>query len=257
MQNFGKIKNYFNTLMVEAIATKDNEKRELFKEYVRAIKNDEILKAQFLVYDNIENKIEENEHRATEFVKANIDVLKKYTKEQIAEANVKLATPILVEQELPESENELAQLHEDITTLIFTESNADNVDEIVESLVGIVDYIKENEIVEENDNVGLPTSVLANIAVDKFNERYSELNEDEKDVLKRIIESDDEGKKEIFESLSRECIDLVDQNLVESDIETKEKLLQVKDRILRLEYDSNSFVTDVSRLIELKGDLSE
>ena len=58
MQNFGKIKNHFNSLLVEAIATKDEKKKKLFKEYVKAIKNDEILKAQFLIYNNIEDKSE-------------------------------------------------------------------------------------------------------------------------------------------------------------------------------------------------------
>jgi len=32
MQNFGKIKNSFNSLLVEAIATNDTKKKKLFKE---------------------------------------------------------------------------------------------------------------------------------------------------------------------------------------------------------------------------------
>lgn len=257
MQNFGKIKNIFNTLLVEAIATNDKEKKKLFKEYVKAIKGNKILKAQFLVYNNIEGKVETNEHKATEFVKANIEALRKYTNKEISEANLTLAKPLLSEQKLPEGENKLGQLHEDIATLIFTEKNPNTVDTVVESLTGIVDYIKENEIKETSEANILPNSVLSNIAVDKFNDRYSELNEDEKSVLKTILESDDDGKKEIYETLSRECIDLVDASLTESDIEAKEKLLQVKDRLLRLEYTSESFITNISKLIELKSDLSE
>lgn len=252
MQNFGKIKNHFNSLLVEAIATKDAEKKKLFKEYVKAIKGNEILKAQFTVYNNIESRIEENEFRASAYVKANIDTLKKYSKEEIMEANTSLAKDFDIN-----SENELAQLHEDITTLIFADNSPENVDAIVESLDGIVDYIKNNEVIEEAEAKVLPTSVLANIAVDKFNDRYSELTEDEKTVLKKIMESNEEGKQEIFESLSRECVDLVDQHLVEAEIETKEKLLQTKDLLLRGKYVEESFITDISKLIELKGDLSE
>lgn len=257
MQNFGKIKNIFNSLLVEAIATKDENKKKLFKEYVKAIKGNEILKAQFLVYNNIEGKVETNEHKATEFVKANIEALKKYTKEEISEANLTLAKPLLLEQELPEADNGLGQLHADIATLIFTERNPQTVDTIVESLTGIVDYIKDNEINENSEANILPTSVLSNIAVDKFNDRYSELNEDEKSVLKTILESDDDGKQEIFKTLSRECIDLVDNHLTESDMDAKERLLKVKDRLLRQEFVSESFITDISKLIELKSDLSE
>jgi len=162
-----------------------------------------------------------------------------------------------MEGELPLEDNTLSKLHENITSLIFTEKKPKTVDTIVESLSGVVEYIKENEIKETSEVSHLPNSMLSNIAVDKFNDRYSELNEDEKSVLKTILESDDEGKKEIYENLSRECIDLVDKNLTESDIDSKEKLLAVKDRLLRLEFISESFISDISKLIELKSDLSE
>lgn len=260
MQNFGKIKNIFNTLLVEAIATKDVNKKKLFKEYVKTIKNNEILRAQFLIYNNIENKVETNEHKATEFVKANIDVLRKYTTEQILEANKLLAKPLLSEQKLPEfSDVKFAQLHEDITTLIFTNKDATTVDSVVESLIGIVSYIKENTKpdIDENKVGGLPNSVLSNIAVDKFNEKYSNMSESEKSIFKSILESDEDGKKTVLKTLCIECIDLIDANLIESDVDAKEKLLQVKDRILRLEYTDDSFITDISKLIELKSDLSE
>lgn len=255
MQNFGKIKNMFNSLLVEAMVTKDDNKKKLFKEYVQAIKTNEVLRAQFLVYDNIETKVEINEHKATEFVKANIDVLKKYSKEQILEANNKLLSKLT--NESVNNDYELAQLHEDISTLIFTDRNANNVDYIVESLTSVVDYIKENEIKEVVDTPVLPNSVVSEITVNKFNERYSDLSEDEKRVLKSIIEADENGKEEIFKNLSKECVELVDKHLVEAEIETKEKLLMTKDRLLRLEYVTESFIADISKLIELKSDLSE
>ncbi len=257
MQNFGKLKNIFNTLLVEAISTGDENKKKLFKEYVKTIRENKILKAQFLIYNNIEEKVETNEHKATEFVKANIEALRKYTNKEISEANKLLAKPLLLEQELPNGDDNLGQLHEDITTLIFTDKNPSTVDLVVESLTGIVDYIKENEIKESSDANVLPNSVLSNIAVDKFNDRYSELNEDEKSVLKTILESDDNGKEEIYNTLSRECVDLVDKNLTESDIEAKEKLLAVKDRLLRQKYASDSFISNISKLIELKSNLKD
>jgi len=257
MQNFGKIKNIFNSLLVEAIATNDTKKKKIFKEYVKSIKGNKILKAQFLIYNNIEGKVETNEHKATEFVKTNIDVLSKYSKDEIREANMSLTKALLMEDKLPLESNDFSQLHENITSLIFTDKKPKNVDTIVESLSGVVDYIKKNEVKESVEMNHLPNSVLSNIAVDKFNDKYSELSENEKSVFKSILESDEDGKKEIYENLSRECIDLVDKNLVESDIDSKEKLLAVKDRLLRLEFISESFISDISKLIELKNDLSE
>ena len=257
MQNFGKIKNMFNSLLVEAMVTNDVEKKKLFKEYVQSIKTNEVLKAQFLVYDNIETKVEVNEHKATEFVKANIEVLNKYPKAKILEENNKLLGKLKTAS--VNDNYELAQLHEDISTLIFADRNPKNVDCIVESLTSIVDYIKENEIKNKDvvEAPVLPNSVVSEIIVNKFNEKYSELTEDEQRVLKSIIDADDNGKKEIFKALTRECVELVDKHLVESEVETKEKLLMTKDRLLRLEYVEESFITDISKLIELKSDLSE
>lgn len=77
MQNFGKIKNIFNEILAEGVASNSNTSKPLFKTYMKTLKENEILKTQFLVFDNIENKIEENEFKATEFVKANIELLKK------------------------------------------------------------------------------------------------------------------------------------------------------------------------------------
>ena len=49
MKNFGKIKNIFNDLVSEGIAIKDTKSINLFKKYVKTIKENEILKTQFLV----------------------------------------------------------------------------------------------------------------------------------------------------------------------------------------------------------------
>jgi len=54
MKNFGKIKNVFNELVSEGIATKDVASLDLFKKYVKTVKENEILKTQFLVISNID-----------------------------------------------------------------------------------------------------------------------------------------------------------------------------------------------------------
>ena len=61
VKNFGKIKNTYNEVLVESVITKNKNKKELFKTYIKTIKENEILKNQFLVYNLIENKVESNE----------------------------------------------------------------------------------------------------------------------------------------------------------------------------------------------------
>ena len=254
MQNFGKIKNTFNELMVEGIVTNKESNKNLFKNYVKAIKENEVLKTQFLVYDNIENKIEENELKANLFIQENIALLDKFSKKDIMEANSKLIKPVKSKQD--EHPNEKDGLYENITKLIFTNKNTKTIDTIVESMSFIIDYIKNNKTKTVNKSFDLPNSMLSKIMVDKYNEKYASLSETEKKILKVLINSDDVKKKEVYSNVIRECLDMINEKLNGSDLDTKDKLLRVKDKLLndKMEIDED-FSKNISKLLELKNSL--
>jgi hypothetical protein len=255
MQNFGKIKNAFNGILVENMVLKNDANKLLFQKYIQTIKENKVLKTQFLVYDNIENKIEENEFKATQFVQANIDLLNKFTKKEIHEANANLARPILFEQ--GESKYSKDKLHEDITKLIFTEKTPKTLDSILEATARIVDYIKSNKKLELTEAINLPSSMLTTMMVDKYNEKYSSLDESEKQILKVLIDSTAEQKKIVYSKTIRECIDLINEKLKGSDLDAKDKLLRVKDKLLNDKLEINEdFEKNISKLIELKDSLN-
>jgi len=254
MQNFGRIHNEYKNILVESILEKDAEKKKLFQDYIKSIKESVILTTQFMVYNNIESKIEENDSRAYNYVKENIALLSKFDSKDIFKENAKVVLPILDEDYAADGDYENKELHENITKLIFTEKNPKTINNITESTNKIVDYIKVN-VIEENVEATMPSGVIGSMAVKKYNEKYSDLSEEEKTVLKTIIESDNEGKENLYNNLRNECVDLVDVQLTES--EDKEKLLQVKDKLLRLEYKEESFVTDITRVMELKNSLTD
>lgn len=253
MQNFGKITNVFNGILVEGLVSKDDKNKQTFKKYVKTIKENEILKTQFMVYNNIENKIETNEFKANLFLQENIDLLRKFSKKEILEANVKLAEPIMFELE---TDYPAQKLHEDISTLIFTEKNSKNIDIIVEATSNIVDYIKNNKVDEIKETIDLPNSMLTSIMVEKYNEKYAYLDESERAILKVLIASNEEEKKEVYSSTLRECIDLIDAKLEESTLEAKDKLLRVKDKLLNDKQEINEeFNKKISKLFDLRNNL--
>lgn len=257
VQNFGKIKNVYHDMLAEGIASKNDKSKELFKTYIKSIKESEILKTQYLVYNNIENKIETNEFKATQFVQENIELLKKFAKKDILDANLKLAEGVLFEQE---SSNPHEQLHEDISTLIFTDKTATTIDTILEAQSRIVEYIRNNKAKDIQEAIFLPNSMISTIMVDKYNEKYNSLDESEKAVLKSLIDSNDEQKKEVYGNVLKECIELVN-TLLGSDKhrdnkETFEKLLKVKERLLNDKNDINEdYFKNVSKLVELRSSL--
>lgn len=254
MLNFGKIKNAFNGLMVESIVKKNDASKALFKKYVSTIKENKILKTQFLVYNNLEEKIEPNEYKATQFVDENVALLSPFNSKEIATANLTLVEPILFEQE--ELDYDKKALHENITKLITTNKTASNINSVLEAKAFVVNYIMNNKVREISESIDLPISMVSSLLVDKYNERYSTLDETDKKALKSIIDSDDTQKKEIYSVMLRECLDLINSRLTESDVEAKDKLLRVKDKLLNdtKEVDEN-FISKISKLVELKSSL--
>jgi len=254
MQNFGKITNSYNSILVEGLPTKDKNSRIMFKKYVKSIKENEILKTQFLIYDNIENKVESNEFKANLFLQENIGLLNKFNREEIKKLNLGLAKPIT------ESYNKVydnIKLHEDIEVLIFTKKNVKNIDIIVEATANIIKFITNNKPREIYEDTGLPNSMMTTILVDKYNERYSGINESEKNLLKVLIDSDSSKKEEVYLNTLRECIDMVNERLIGSSADTKDKLLNVKDRLLNDKKEINEdFFNNISKLMALKQSLT-
>lgn len=256
MQRFGVLKTMFNNLMIESISSKNEQNKKLFREYVNAVKSDKVLRDQFLVYNNIENKCEVNESKANNFVMANIDSLNIYTKKELEEANQKLVN-ILEGVEISVEESEI---YKNISDIIYTETTLDNIENRLDLIESVKNYVINNDVksmVKENTEL-VPNSMLLNISVEKFNDKYSELSESVKSVLKTIIESDDDGKINLLKNLKKECLSLVNEHLNEtSNSDIKNALLDTKERILDLEYTNESFIADINRLITLKEDLSE
>lgn len=252
VKNFGKIKNTYNNILIESITSKKDENKSVFKNYIKAIKSDEILKEQFLIYNNIENKVEADRFKATEYVKESIALLSKYPKQSIIESNTKLISNVAYEFDVDYDKQDL---HEAITTLVFTERKASTLDAILEATDKVVDYIINNKAKEVNEGLGIPNSMLLSLSVDNFNEEYKELSESEKAIVSVMIESTPEEKEKLFKDTNTECVSLINSKLEESDINAKEKLLSVKERLLNQTYNNESFIKDITKLIELKETL--
>jgi hypothetical protein len=255
MQNFGKIKNAFSEILAEGIASNDVAKKKLFKKYIKALKESNILKTQFLVYENIENVIENDQFSANLIVSENISLLNKFNKKNILSENEKLISLSEdVKNRLEESyDKKLSNLHESISNLVFLDKNTKTVNEIAKNIKNVLDYITTNKEKVVTESYDIPNSMLSSILVEKYNERYSELTESTKEALKVLIESTDEEKIDVYNKINIECIDLIDAKLVESDLDTKDRLLKVKDKLLRNTIEINEeFPKNISKLVELK-----
>lgn len=253
MQNFGKIKNGFNNLLIDNIGKKDETSRKLFKQYVKTIKESEILRTEFLVYHNIENKIENDGLSASLFVSENIKLLDKFDKTLILKENEKLRA-ILGELK---DDYELSSLHKSLSKLIFTKKSAKNIGELTEEIKCIANYITTNKPKEINESIDMPISILTKLMTEKYNERYDTLSPDDRIIVKILIDSDFGVKEGLYNKTVTECLDLIEGLTKDGDIETKARLVKVKEKILndRESLTENEFTNKFTKLIELKNNL--
>lgn len=255
MKNFGQIKNSFNTILSESVGETRLESKTLFKGYLKQLRESDVLKTQFLIYKNIEDKIEVNETKAIEFVKENIALMQKYTKEEILEANKLLESKIPSSLENVYENDKLKTLHENISTLILTKKAPNTVGTIVETILEVAQFIKTNETKVINEDLGIPNSLLSNIAVDKYNEKYVGLTESHKKAIVLIMESDVAARLDFFKESIKGCLNQINEKLNESDATIKESLLAAKENLLEREFNDETFIKDISKILDLSEDL--
>tara|TARA_R110000824_G_scaffold400247_1_gene607355 strand:- start:503 stop:1276 length:774 start_codon:yes stop_codon:yes gene_type:complete len=251
MNNFGKIKDTFNLILTESIIKKDSEGKKLFISYLKELKENKSLKSQFLLYKNLSDKKFINESDAKYYIKENIELLKKLDKKEINSGSKKLVS-LLEGKELVK---ENIELYNHINVLVETKKTASSIDKIQESINYITKKMMEvdEEEVEQYESLNLPPSVLTKLAINRFNLKYSDITESEKKIIKSVLNGTDENKEDVYVNLKKECIDLIDSKLNENtDLDMKDKLLRVKDKLLSMTYNPDEYVGDIDKVYQLK-----
>jgi len=251
MENFGTIKDTFNNILAESIIKKNDRGKKLFGEYIKLLTENKTLKSQYLIYKNLESRKFTNESDAKFFIKENISLLQELNKNNISKGNQTLLTLLKGNDIVKEN----IELYDHIDILVNTKKTATSLDTLHKSLNFIKDKMVREEIeeIEEYETINLPPSVLSKMAVNRFNSKYSNITEDEKKILKAVLNGTDKNKEEVYNTLKIECIDLIDNKLNEEiDLGLKDKMLKVKDKLLRMSYNPDEYVKDIDKVYELK-----
>jgi hypothetical protein len=250
MENFGNIKDTFKNLVVESVIKKDEKGKKLFSKFLKTIKENKTLKDQYLIYSNLQNSKFDDVVEAKEFVKENIELLKGLNEGHIVKGNEFFLKLLKGNQIVKENQ----EFYNKVSYLVNTEKTPSNIKKINESINYIVKPMLEKEEEEVfTETVDLPPSVLTKLMVNKFNTKYSDISESEKEIIKTVLNGTNEDKENIYNKLKRECIDGIDTKLNESsDLELKDKLLKVKDKLLNSGINLDTFSTDISKFYDLK-----
>lgn len=257
MHNFGKIKHNIYEIAADGIANNDAKKKGILKKLISTIKESKILRTQASVYQNLENRVDESDYSASEYVKENIALLQKFNIADIVKENEKFA--ILLEGYEIQDSYDMETLHENIHNLITTKKTAKTLNNLVESSKVVRDHILTNthkEVIKEDSFI--PNSMLNKLLTDKLNTKYESLSENEVKLIKSVLTVNESEQGEIYETARIETLTAVNKSIKESsDVVLKGKLLDVKERLLESKYNKDSFLTDIVKIINLQKNLND
>jgi hypothetical protein len=266
MQNFGITKNMFKEFLVEKLSTKKEYDKAKFKQVIKALKGNEILKKQFNTYTNIETMVESDENHIYEYINDNISLLEGFSKKAIKEAN-KHFNNLVVEfvgdfkvnpdgelVELPAQPK--VELYEAIDYLILNKHSEKSLNNRSTKKQYIKEYIKSNELIEGSTKEPVPLNMLSKVMVDKFNRKYDSVDESDKSIIKSLVKNSSEEKFKTFNGMVKECVDIIDTLIEEADEELKTKLSQTKVKLIKMGFEEGSFTDSITKLVSLKNKLT-
>jgi len=259
--NFGVVKAIISGTFSEVLLESTNNifGKKKIKEFVNILKESDLLKTEYMIFSNLENKYINNDTLITKYIDENISLLKKYTKQNLISEHKKL-DQFIDESVILLDENQV-KLYENIHSLIYESldghiANTD-VDKLYDSFTYVFEHIKKPKIaiVESESNIKLDSSLNTDLVIEralsKFNERFTSLSEEEKKILNTIAFAEEKDKKALFETLKNEGLNKL------TELKTKgiheDKVNESIEKVKGMQYSKNTLTEDVIHLNLLKS----
>jgi len=253
--NFGTLKDTYAKILVNSYITESKTNKQFYKQFIKLVAENEILKTQFVVYKNIENGYFDSEVSAVEYLKENISLFEKYNKKDIIKENISLQKKLG-----KKIEPKTKELHEAIHNLITLEKSVETVNTLIESFEVVKKWLTTVKNLNENtkEKPKVDANKFLDIVVKKYNDKYSNISEEEKKVIKAILSENLKEKETTLTELKNETIDLLNKSIKEhnGNVDIKVKLYEAKDVVNGLNFNKETFKEDIMRVYELKNSLN-
>ena len=229
MKNYALITEGIDKLLVEAYEKKD---KATTKAVLNEIKSNKKLQTLYTLVDNLKNG-EVDVENIDFFIKENIEFAQKTDFSTFDK---------LLESELAESN----LLIESIGVILFEKRTPKNLIKYSKAFNNVRNHLKEKNTWKQELSKKLEEqSVL-----------YKDLSNEDKTLFENFIKSSKEGKKEIHESIKKECVELLNTHIKESsDLSMKVKLYETRDMILSLNESDENYINNIVKMHDLKKGL--
>ena len=257
--NLGIIKETITKELTESYLSGNNinESKTKFNKFFKIIKESPILQLKFKVFNNLEKNYISESALAIRYIDDNIKLFENYSLDEIISENEKLKDLI--------SENVCKKnsLYNAIETLIIESKKTGidiNPDKLHNSINKVISHLQikkdKNNMINENvesQDMIVSEDVLK-IAIKKFNDRYSDINENDLSLIKKLYISNFDEKKNILEDLKKDNLTIL--NSLKDDETIKDKIQESIKKIKSMSIDENTINEKIVGLIELKNGLS-
>jgi hypothetical protein len=254
--NVGTVTNVLSEKIRTSAITesKVDETRNMFQKFLDVINESKLLKTEFNVYNAMVSKHIDNDVIATRYIDNNIKLFETYTLKELEREREKISE--FYDKNIVIDENKI-KLYEAINVLItqsLLPSDDIDVDLLHESFSHVLSYVKtplekRKSVLDEGINLDKINEDIIEIAIRKFNDKYGILNEDDKNLLIRLIKSNDSEKKQLFEDFKSETLGLLEKI---DDPDAQEKRDAVVKKINEMTYDKKIVNEQIVKLHELK-----
>jgi hypothetical protein len=252
------------------------------KQFVGLLKESNLLKLEFSIFDNIEKMHIVNEDLAIKYIDENVKLLKDagYTKE-LFEAENKKFLPLIEGVQFVTTDKK--ELYEKTHTLLYESlsgKKVTNVNKLHEAFSYVLEYIKNNDKKPVVETVELPSTLkdvainefIVKTSIHEFNEKYGKLlSDDEMTIFKSIVDNSVDSQRSTFATLRESTVTSLKNYLSELSAKDKsntpiheqreldeyiDKTMSTIANVEKLPFNESTYMKDVLDLVGLKNDLS-
>lgn len=251
--NFNILKKTISKILFESNNTGNKELDAVWKTALNEIKASPILKTMFVVYNNIESSKFKDKDTAEIFLNENLFSFGSFSKEAIIKDTQKIYN-ILKEHISPtDSKDEVFELILESTKdrkLSRLAHKAELFNTLSNKLT-VAENLMEAEVKQDNGVITDPAVI--NRAIEILNEKFSFLEDGEKEIVKAFVTKNETHKQEIFENLVKTNLKFIKRNLFENeggDEELVGLLKESEQELLNMKYTPEVNVQDYVKLLE-------
>lgn len=257
--NIGYIKECLNKKITNSLLKEDVDLiDDNINNFINIVSESKILKKEYDIFDSILNNRISSDVVASRFIDKTISLMENYTIEEIDKEHEKLNNINIEGVSLDESKSKIIK---DIINIIYESNKSNNfvdINLLYESYTNILDYItKEKTLKNTNNNININETVL-NIALDKFNKKYSNLNENDINILKKITTSNYNEKIILFEEFKNNNIKILSETLIlDKDQNNIDKYNKAIEKINNITISESNIDNEIIKQYDLSKGLNE